>query len=85
MVQQVAALQHVTPAILIMWANKSALEENVSGQKIQRAAESEVQQATAGFLMQGGTSDQPVLLSGPEHRSRLSLCSRQQVCTMLAD
>lgn len=86
MVQQVAALQHVTPAILIMWANKSALEENVSGQKIQRAAESEVQQATAGFLMQGGTSDQPALLSGPEHRSRLSPCSRQQqVCTMLAD
>ena len=98
MVQQVAALQHVTPAILIMWAKKSALEENVSGQKIWRAGESPAEETYRGSTRQSRFSD-----AGRDERSTCSalgtrkqiqtvsmfttsVCSRQQqVCNMLAD
>lgn len=72
MVQQVAALQHVTPAILIMWANKSALEENVSGQKIRRSCR------VWGSTSHSGFSD-----AGRDERSTCSaLRTRTQIQTV---
>ncbi len=88
--QQVAELQHVMPAILIMWDYKSALEEmsvnkRCGGLQSLRLRsciiwKTGVQQGREGILMQGGMGTQPFWLFGRANKSKLPIC---HLCSVL--